>query len=124
MVSGTVDPDTFVVQRSYRNNNLKISERNLGGKDYVTIMENHAAGVNSSKIDEKLRNKFCLNDENLLKLCEIGIYLEKCSRSPRDIEWAVHKVNNMDFVKRFQTLFNENTFENSEKLDNLSESEI
>lgn len=39
VVSGTVDPDMFVVQRYYRNNNLKIIERNLGGKDSCISMD-------------------------------------------------------------------------------------
>lgn len=114
VVSGTVDPDTFVVQRSYRNNNLKILERRLGEKDSFISMTNigmisridlklsanflkinslfFVAGVNNTKISEDLRGKFCLNDEHLLKLCEIGIYLEERYASPRDIEWAIHKV--------------------------------
>lgn len=50
------------------------------------------AGVVNTKVSSKLRNEYCLNDENLLKLCEIGIYLENRYASPRDIEWAVHKV--------------------------------
>lgn len=43
VVNGTVDVDMFVVQRYYRNNNLKIVERNLGEKDSFISMDN--AGV-------------------------------------------------------------------------------
>lgn len=38
VVSGLVDPDMFVIQRSYRNNNLNILERKLGGKDSFVYM--------------------------------------------------------------------------------------
>lgn len=38
VVSGVVDPDMFIVQRSYRNNNLKVLERKLGDKDSFVHM--------------------------------------------------------------------------------------
>lgn len=49
--------------------------------------------------DDKL--KLCLSDENLLKLCEIGIFLEEIFNSPRDIEWAIHMVNNVNLILIF-----------------------
>lgn len=50
------------------------------------------ANVTSSEVNEFLRKQLCLNDERLLELCEIGIYLQESYGSPRDIEWAIHKV--------------------------------
>lgn len=50
------------------------------------------ADVDSSKVSEALRKQLCASDENLFKLCEIGIYLRKIYGSQRDIEWAIHKV--------------------------------
>lgn len=51
VVSGTVDPDTFVVQRSYRTNNLNILERNLGGKDSCVFMtDNGIANIDSFQL--------------------------------------------------------------------------
>lgn len=55
---------------------------------------NVAADLKNSELDDKMRKQFCLNDENILKLCQVGIDLqENCNEgSPRDIEWAIHKV--------------------------------
>lgn len=115
MVSGLVDPDTFIVQRSFKNNNLKIVERKLGTKDMCVQMTaegencrkfhtylqkffnfriNIAVDLKNSELDDKMRKQFCLNDENILKLCQVGIDLqENCNEGlPKDIEWAIHKV--------------------------------
>lgn len=60
--------------------------------------------MNNSKISTELRNQLCLNDEHLLKLCEIGIYLEKRYQTPRDIEWAIHKVCFHAFIPSGKTI--------------------
>ncbi len=43
-------------------------------------------------ISEADQSKSCLNDEQILKLSNIGVLLEKLYGNARDIEWAVHKV--------------------------------
>lgn len=91
VVSGTVDPDVFVVLRGLRNNNLTIVDRKMGDK--ATRIEMNATDhVDSADNDHIDRKKYCVNDEHLLALCQIGIYLENCYRSARDIEWALHNV--------------------------------
>lgn len=52
-------------------------------------------------LSDEDRLKLCLSDENLLKLCEIGIFLEEFYNSPRDIEWAIQKVNNINLISIF-----------------------
>lgn len=81
----------FTVQRSYDSKKLNILERKLGGKNQIFYMTK-GDGINISEVSKKLKEKFCLSDENVLELCEIGIYLEERYGSPRDIEWAIHKV--------------------------------
>lgn len=92
MVSGSVDPDVFVVLRGLRNNNLTILERKLGDKAKKMAM-NETDRVISAAVDHSERKKYCISDENLLHLCQIGIYLEHCYQSARDIEWAVYNVS-------------------------------
>lgn len=41
VVSGSIDPDIFVVQRSYNNNNFKIIERTLGSKTHLIQMSSN-----------------------------------------------------------------------------------
>lgn len=50
--------------------------------------------VSEFPVSNEDRLKLCLSDENLLKICEIGIFLQEIYNSPRDIEWAIHRVNN------------------------------
>lgn len=59
--------------------------------DYSTNLDD----VSSSKVTEFLRKQLCLSDDNLLKLCEIGIFLQEAYGSPRDIEWAILNVRTM-----------------------------
>lgn len=89
-MSGSVDPDVFVVLRGLRNNNLTILERKLGDKA-TQIEMNGADQVISAAVDPNERKQYCISDGNLLALCQIGIYLENCYQSARDIEWAVHE---------------------------------
>lgn len=64
--------------------------------NYVLLINRYEfpiiADVGSSKVSEALREQLCLTDENLFKLCEIGIYFQNIYGSQRDIEWAIHKV--------------------------------
>lgn len=77
--------------RGLQNNDLTILERKMGDK--ATRVEMNATDcVDSAHIDYSDRKKYCVDDEHLLALCQIGIYLENCYRSARDIEWAVHNV--------------------------------
>lgn len=90
-MSGSVDPDVFVVRRGLRNNNnLVILERNLGNKMIRTEMNGNERVV-STTVEQCVRKTYCISDEHLLTLCQIGCYLEHCYRSARDIEWAVHQ---------------------------------
>lgn len=89
-MSGSADPDVFVVLQGLRNNNLTILERKMGEKA-IQIEMSGGDRVISTDIDHDARKKYCISDEHVLSLCQIGIYLEHCYRSARDIEWAVHQ---------------------------------
>lgn len=90
MVSGKVDPDEFVVRRDLHGDRLSILERKIGGKELrMEMNRNGETAVRYSMY----YNKYCLNDEQILQLSRIGVYLERCYRSPRDIEWAIYDVS-------------------------------
>lgn len=90
MVSGKVDPDEFVVRRGLNGDNLSILDRKIGGKELR--MEMNRKGETTVRYS-MYYNKYCLNDEQILQLSRIGVYLERCYRSPRDIEWAIYDVS-------------------------------
>ena len=54
--------------------------------------------MNTSKVNDDLRKQLCLTDENLLKLSEIGLYLQESYGTPRDIEWAIFDVSQLKLV--------------------------
>lgn len=62
------------------------------GDKATRIEMNEADQVVSATVDHTERKTYCISDENLLALCQIGIYLEHCYQSARDIEWAIHNV--------------------------------
>lgn len=103
-MSGSVDPDEFIVNRDLQNSNLTILERKMGDKA-TRIEMNGNDDVTAATVDPNQRHKYCINDENLLSLCQIGIYLEHCYKSARDIEWAVHKVRSPPSRKSIHSAF-------------------
>lgn len=100
MVSGLVDPDIFTVRHSNANNNFSILERKVGEKNHFVHMTSEDI-TSSANVPIEMQKKLCMTDENLLELCEIGVFLQDTYGSPRDIEWAIHKVCNFLFSAVF-----------------------
>lgn len=122
VVSGAVDPDTYIVYRKYKVNSFNILEKNIGSKKHYLHMPASGQGIEGisfsscecvSLNDESIylnfqgnnvveqvisqtdQNKSCLSDEHILRLSAIGVFVEKLFGNARDIEWAVHKVRIM-----------------------------
>lgn len=45
VVSGAVDPDTYIIYRKYKANSLSILERNIGSKKHYLHMSASAGGI-------------------------------------------------------------------------------
>lgn len=85
VVSGEVDPDNFVIQRSHRDDTLTIVERVCGQKGHkIQMTEDN--NVEKVAVDGA---EFCVSDQMVLKLTEIGVMLEKLYGNGRDIEWGL-----------------------------------
>jgi phosphohistidine swiveling domain-containing protein len=78
VVNGRVTPDRFVVSRTTDN----VIDRQLGQK----TVERLADGEHP--VDADRQAKFCLTDEQLKTLAELGKRVEEHEGGPRDIEWA------------------------------------
>lgn len=116
VVSGAVDPDVFTIQRSYCRGQLRLTKKMLGQKSHemhlhqedgmheyeaqertacVYIRSNYvlvfSGSVEKRKTQAYRQAAFCLSDEQIIELAEIGIFLEQFYGSARDIEWAIHK---------------------------------
>ncbi|XP_055390004.1 uncharacterized phosphotransferase YvkC-like [Condylostylus longicornis] len=93
VVSGVVEPDTFIIDKNYDSTKFKIKERMLGEKAFSLVL-NDTGGV--KKVENKMENVACCPDEIILNLAKIGINLEKMYGDPQDIEWGV--VNNTIYL--------------------------
>lgn len=92
MVSGSADPDVFIVRRGLKNNNLEFCDRKKGEKNSFVVVSDDG-GVAETDAHRNQREQYSVNDQYLLKLCQIGIYLEKVYGNARDIEWAIWNVS-------------------------------
>lgn len=88
MVSGEIDPDSYVIKRSYNDDQFEIVSKVVGNKKYKIQM---GAATNLEKVAVST-DELCLSDENILTLTKIGVILEKLYGSGRDIEWATKNV--------------------------------
>jgi len=79
VVSGAVMPDRFVLDREP----VAVRQRHLGSKA-ITIT---AAGRQPTP--PQRQEQFCLTDEQLYQLADLGLRVEAFFGQPRDIEWAI-----------------------------------
>jgi len=97
IVQGEVTPDEFLVFKPFLfDKKLKpIIEKKLGVKDRKMVYkkgESKTTKISKTSVEEK--NKFVLNDEEILKLAHWGFLIEehytsvKSKWQPMDIEWA------------------------------------
>ena len=97
VVRGVVNPDGFYVfkptlAKGYR----AIIEKRLGAKNKMLVYDKE--GIVEKKTPDHLRNKFILNDEEILQLAKWAIEIEKHYGMPMDIEWAKDGISNELFI--------------------------
>ncbi|GFU19708.1 probable phosphoenolpyruvate synthase [Nephila pilipes] len=86
VVSGSVEPDTFMLHRKY--NKLEFQSVIVGAKHQRIIMQD-SGGTVIEDIDENSRAESCLSRETALRLGKLSIKIEKFYKSSRDIEWGI-----------------------------------
>lgn len=84
VVSGTVSPDTYVVDKRSGD----VIEKYLGGKERIVVAQ-EGGGVKEVETPEKLREVYCLNYHELKMLWELSLKLEEYYRFPQDFEWII-----------------------------------
>ncbi|XP_074030149.1 rifampicin phosphotransferase isoform X2 [Leptinotarsa decemlineata] len=88
VVSGSSDPDTFFLSRSW-DNKLSVLEKKVGAKNSILAMTSN--GSTEMYTEENNNESLSLTDQQLLELGKVGVLLEGAFGSPRDIEWAYYK---------------------------------
>jgi len=85
IVSGSVSPDTYVVDRASK----KIISKNIATKNIMAIRDPVTGNTKIVEVPEDKKNATVLRDEEILKLAEIGVLLEKHYGIPQDCEWGI-----------------------------------
>ncbi|MFQ6055784.1 MAG: phosphoenolpyruvate synthase, partial [Methanosarcinales archaeon] len=85
IVSGSVSPDTYIVDRV----NKKIISKNIATKNIMAIRDPVTGNTKIVEVPEDKKNATVLRDEEILKLAEIGERVEKHYGIPQDSEWGI-----------------------------------
>ncbi len=85
IVQGIITPDNYIVDK----NKLSILNKDLGSKDKMYAFDGKKN--KSINVSEKLRDKFSLNDNQVIELTKLGKRIEDHYGFPCDIEWAFEK---------------------------------
>ncbi|HDD69162.1 MAG TPA: phosphoenolpyruvate synthase, partial [Candidatus Korarchaeota archaeon] len=86
VVGGKVTPDTYVVDKK----TLEIKEKHIGDKK-IEILLTPQGGTIKREVEEKRRRRQALSDEEIKKLAEYGLKIEKHYGKPMDVEWAIDR---------------------------------
>jgi pyruvate,water dikinase len=86
IVSGTVSPDTYVIDRRTRKINATIATKN------VMIVKNPDTGTTVKKdVPDDLRDKRVLSNEEIYAILDLGEIVEDHYNMPQDVEWGIEK---------------------------------
>tara|TARA_Y100000591_G_scaffold325319_1_gene346110 strand:- start:216 stop:2639 length:2424 start_codon:yes stop_codon:yes gene_type:complete len=102
VVSGQIKPDEILVYKPLLNGiNKPIIDKKLGEKTCKIVYgKNPGQKIEKIKLSNEYKNKFCISKENILKLSQWIIDLEKYYTNlhgkwcPLDIEWAIDGLSN------------------------------
>jgi len=83
VVSGSVSPDRYVVLKS----GLGIERREVRRKE-LAIVPLADGGTETRELDEAEGNRPVLSDEEVRRVAELGVRIERHYGSPQDTEWA------------------------------------
>jgi pyruvate,water dikinase len=85
VVSGAVSPDYYVVDRRTR----KITERKVATKNVMHTKDPKTGKTVELPVPEGKKNAKVLDDDEILKLVELGEVVEELYGIPQDVEWAI-----------------------------------
>ena len=105
VVQGAVNPDEFYVHKpALRNGKLAIIRRNLGSKlvrmGFASAEERAASGKLVTTVDTaaEQRNRYSLNDADVMELARYALVIEKHYGRAMDIEWGKDGVDGKLYI--------------------------
>ena len=90
IVKGKVNPDEFIVHKpTLKRNSKSIIGKKLGSKEVKLVYSvGGSASTQNVAVSQEDQKKFCVTDEEALKLARWGLLVEEHYKKPMDIEWA------------------------------------
>jgi pyruvate, water dikinase len=85
VVSGSVNPDKFVVDKVTQ----EINDKTISMKHIMCVHDPECGEVKDVDVEADMQNTCCLKDTEILKLMEVAKRIEKHYGRPMDIEWAI-----------------------------------
>ncbi len=87
VVSGSVNPDKFVVDKVL----MEASEKTISNKHIECIFDPSKGEVVNADVDPNKQDACCVEDEEVKALVRMGKEIEAHYGRPMDIEWAIDK---------------------------------
>lgn len=91
VVSGTVSPDEYIVEKESR----EIIEKHISQKNLMIVKKDIGVGTVEIKVEDYIGfdkvNEQCLTNEEIMALVDYGMRIEKLYGTPQDIEWGFDK---------------------------------
>lgn len=84
VVSGTVTPDNFVVEKVMQ----EILARTISDKHMEMVPDTDAGTAVEREITDARRTQACLSDAEIIAVALLAKSLEKVKKCPQDVEWA------------------------------------
>ncbi len=86
VVSGSVSPDTYIVNKK----TLEIVDKHIARKE-IMFVKDEKGETKIVNVPEDMKEKQVLTDEEIKELAKIGINIENHYKKPMDVEWAYEK---------------------------------
>lgn len=87
VVSGSVNPDKFVVDKVV----MEASEKTISTKHIECVFDPEKGEVVNADVDEAIQCTCCLEEEEIKELVKMANYIEDHYGRPMDIEWAIDR---------------------------------
>jgi pyruvate,water dikinase len=88
VVSGSITPDSFVIDKS----TMKVLKSNIVEKVTEFVKDPETGETIHAEVPAERRNVPCLSDEEVSKLGELAVKIERhYGGKPQDVEWAIDK---------------------------------
>jgi pyruvate,water dikinase len=87
VVSGELTPDEFILDKK----TLDVKSRNIADKTWMYVKDSKTLKNVKKDVPKSLRDEACLKENEIRKLAELIVKIEKFYGKPQDIEFAIEK---------------------------------